>query len=276
MYIADQTFINEWAKSYPRERSEIERSAGPPLRFDFELNLLTVKYEDIDNCLVGLKKSSKKNASKSAHGDEFLDEVDELMNWVDENQTKPIVIRGNDISSALTKFSKVEIVRLGESMLSLENDKKVLKSWADSQNPKPPQRLTDYLGEISKAHELSNISECEIVAITFMSDCYIEYREKWNDPDKEFTAEELLNRLIQKSLERDEFAPDLFQWGFNVLIGSYETIFPIGYKNHSERMESSWSSHYSELMETKDATLNRLRAEQDFARDLDSRFTDNS
>jgi hypothetical protein len=67
------------------QRSEIERSAGQPHRFDFELNLLTIKYEDIDNCLVGLKKSSKKNASKCADGDEFLDEVDELMNWVDAN-----------------------------------------------------------------------------------------------------------------------------------------------------------------------------------------------
>lgn len=222
---------------------------------------------------MGLKKSSKKkNGSKGSDGDEFLDEVDELVNWIDGNQAKPTAIKGNNISSTLTKFTKVEIMRLGESMLFLENDKKVLKSWEDAL---VSQRLTDYLGEIGKVHELSKFSENEIVAITFMSDCFIEYLQKWNDPDKEFTAEELLSQLIQRSLERDEFAPDLFQWGFG-LNGSYETIFPQGYKNHSERMCSSWSNHYSELKETKEATLSRLKTEQDFARDLHSRFTDNS
>jgi hypothetical protein len=236
---------------------------------------LTVKYGDIDNCFVGLKKSSKKNASKSADGDEFLDEVDELVNWLDENQAKPPEIKGNDISSTLTKFSKSEIMRLSESMLALENDKKVLKSWV--KHIDRPQRLTDYLGEISKFQELSNFSENELIAITLMSDCCIEYQEKWNDSDKELTAEELLTRLIQKSVELDAFPPELFEEGIDFIHGGYATIFPFGYKNHSDHsVEDFWSRHYSLLKETKKETLNRIRWEQDFARDLHSRFTDNS
>ena len=226
-------------------------------------------YEEIDNLDMGSRKSSKKNTPNDAVGDEFTNELDELVESLDENVGKPNVIKGNEISSALAKFSKSEIMRLGESMLALENNKKVLKSW-DSQYPKP-QRLTDYLVEIGKVQELSNFSENEVVAITFMSDCYIEYREKWNDPDKELTAEELLSRLIQKSLERDAFPPDLFQWGGLSDLGSYETIFPTGYKNHAESMESSWSYHYSELMESKNATLKRIKAEQDLARNLRSK-----
>ena len=109
-------WVFEFIYGRTKPRSEIERLAALPRWFNIELNLLTVKYEDIDNWLMGLKKSSKKNASKSADGDEFLDEVDELVNWLDENQAKPPEIKGNDISSTLTKFSKSEIMRLSESI----------------------------------------------------------------------------------------------------------------------------------------------------------------
>lgn len=199
---------------------------------------------------MGFRKTSKKNTpEEEGEDDEFIAEVDELLDWLDENQEEAPEIKGHDISSALTKFSIFEIMRLGESMLVLENNKKVLKSWVKRINR--PQRLIDYLEEISKLQEISSFSENEIIAITFMSDCYIEYREKWNDPDKELTAEELLTRLIQKSVELDTFPPDLFQWGIGLVHG-YETIFPRGYKNQSERMGDSWSDHYSHLKETKD------------------------
>jgi hypothetical protein len=208
---------------------------------------------------MSLRKSSKKNTPEE-EDDAFIAEVDELVNWLDENQAKPPEIKGNDISSTLTKFSKSEIMRLGESMLALENNKKVLKSWV--KHIDRPQRLTDYLGEISKLQELSNFSENELIAITLMSDCYIEYQEKWNDPDKELTAEELLTRLIQKSVELDAFPPELFEEGIDFIHG-YATIFPTGYKNHSDHsVEDFWSRHYSLLKETKNETLNRIRWEQ--------------
>ena len=223
------------------------------------------------NSGMGLRKSSKRNTpEEEGEDDEFIAEVDELVDWLDENQEEAPEIKGHDISSTLTKFSIFEIMRLGESMLALESNKKVLKSWVKridySVSRKPrPQRLIDYLDEISKLQEISNFSENEIIAITFMSDCYIEYREKWNDPDKELTAEELLTRLIQKSVELDTFPPDLFQWGIDFIHG-YATIFPTGYKNSDWGDSDSWSDHYSHLKETKNETLTRIRAEQDYVK----------
>lgn len=59
-------------------------------------------YEEIDNLDMGSRKSSKKNTPNDAVGDEFTNELDELVESLDENVGKPNVIKGNEISSALS------------------------------------------------------------------------------------------------------------------------------------------------------------------------------
>lgn len=160
----------------------------------------------------------------------------ELLEFVTRRQVS-IEISDKVVASAIKKFPSEQIIRLSESMLFLEKNKKVLAAWAAIDQGRP--RILDYARELDKQVPISKFTELEVQVITFFSDIYIECKSTNRSEQSDFPpADEVLNLLISQVRKKGGFPPylhSLFEWGFT-LTGEYVTIFSEGYKNNSSRI----------------------------------------